>query len=84
MVFVLTLTKSFYPKKIAIEILHDHQRTYILDKYQLIGVPWVAPDATIRDTDVTKFDFYLPKKNEMETAFQNESVIYSQTMVQLP
>ena len=52
------------------------------DKYQLIGVFGVAPYATIRDTDVTNFDLYLHKKNGMETAFQNESVIYSQTMVQ--
>ena len=57
-------------------------RELIWDKYQLIGVFGVAPDVTIRDTDVTKFDLYLPKKNGMETAFQNESVIYSQTMVQ--
>ena len=57
-------------------------RELIWDKYQLIGVSGVAPDVTIRDTGVTKFDFYLPKKNLMETAFQNESVIYSQTMVQ--
>ena len=57
-------------------------RELILDKDQLIGVSWVAPYVTIRDTDVTKFDFYLPKKNRMEKAFSNEIVIYSQTMVQ--
>ena len=44
-------------------------RELIWDKYQLIGVYRVAPDVIIRDTDVTKFDFYLPKKHGMETAF---------------
>ena len=57
-------------------------RELIWDKYQLIRVSWVASDVTIWDTDVTKFNFYLPKKTGMDTAFQNKSVIYYQTMVQ--